>query len=145
LIRVGEWQMMRAMQHEGMSITEIARRTGRDRKTVRKALAATGWPADEVKPRVKRGSKLDLFRDYIRARLERAPITAVRMLRAVTQAALTAATHHPESRLYYQKKLAGRSDPRTKTLALIALARHCARRLYKLLRRASLPSAEVAA
>ena len=49
------------------------------------------------------------------------------------------------TRLYYQKKLAGRSDPRTKTLALIALARHRARRLYKVLRRALLPSAEVAA
>jgi transposase len=36
-------------------------------------------------------------------------------------------------------------DPRTKTLALIALARHRTRRLYKVLRRASLPSAEVAA
>ncbi len=77
------------------------------------------------------------------ARLSR--FTSKRLLRAVTQAALTAATHHAESRLYYQKKLAGRSDPRTKTLALIALARHRARRLYKVLRRASLPSAEVAA
>jgi transposase len=77
------------------------------------------------------------------ARLSR--FTNKRLLRAVTQAALTAATHHAESRLYYQKKLAGRSDPRTKTLALIALARHRARRLYKVLRRASLPSAEVAA
>lgn len=46
-------------------------------------MAATGWPADEVKPRVKRRSKLNLFRDYIRARLERAPITAVRMLREI--------------------------------------------------------------
>jgi len=34
--------------------------------------------------------------------------TNKRLLRVVTQAALTAATHHAESRLYYQKKLAGR-------------------------------------
>jgi len=68
-----------------------------------------------------------------------------RRLRAVTQAARTAATHEPESRTYYQRKLAGRSDPHAKTLALIALARHRTRRLYKLLRRASLETAELVA
>jgi hypothetical protein len=60
------------------------------------------------------------------------------------RAALTAATHHAESRPY-QTQLGVRSDSRTKALALIALARHRARGLYKVLRCASLPSAEVTA
>jgi transposase len=71
--------------------------------------------------------------------------TNKRLLRAVTQAARTAATHEPESRTYYQKKLAGRSDPHAKTLALIALARHRTRRLYKLLRRVSTQPEELVA
>jgi hypothetical protein len=62
-----------------------------------------------------------------------------------TQAARTAATHEPESRAYYQRKLADRSNPHAKTLALIALARHRTRRLYKLLRRASLEPTELVA
>jgi len=71
--------------------------------------------------------------------------TNKRLLRAVTQAARTAATHEPESRTYYQRKLAGRSDPHAKTLALIALARHRTRRLYKLLRRVSIQPEELVA
>jgi transposase len=56
-----------------------------------------------------------------------------RLLRALIQSSYSAAHHHPESKVYYQKKLAGRTDPRAKTNALIALARHRVRRLYRLL------------
>jgi len=80
VLSVGEWHMIRVMRNEGMSISEIARRTGRDRKTVRRALAGASWPADEAKPRVRRRSTLDPFRDYLRARLEKAPLSAVRLM-----------------------------------------------------------------
>lgn len=83
VIRKGEWQMMRAMRSQGLSISQIARRTGRDRKTVRKALASESWPADDGRRRVRRASKLDRFRDYIRARLQQAPISAVRMMEEI--------------------------------------------------------------
>lgn len=69
------------------------------------------------------------------ARLSR--FTNRRLLRALIQSAYSAAHHHPESQAYYQKKLAGRTDPRAKTTALIALARHRVRRLYRLLRTVS--------
>jgi transposase len=69
------------------------------------------------------------------ARLSR--FTNRRLLRALIQTSYTAAHYHPESKAYYQSKLAGRSDPRAKTSALIALARHRARRLYKILQSAS--------
>ena len=45
------------------------------------------------------------------------------------QAAHSAPHHDPESKAYYQKKLAGRADPKAKTVALLALARHRVRRL----------------
>jgi transposase len=63
--------------------------------------------------------------------------TNKRLLCSVTQAAHPAATHRQESRTYYQRELAGRSDLHARTLALIALALRRTRRLHKLLRRAS--------
>ena len=80
LITKGEWHLIRAMRNGGVSISDIARQMGLDRKTVRKALVADCWPDDAAKPRVVRPSKLDPFRDYIRARLEGTPsLSAVRI------------------------------------------------------------------
>lgn len=59
--------------------------------------------------------------------------TNKRLLKAVCQAAMSALRSDPCSQAYYQKKLAGREDPRSKTMALLALARHRTRRLYKVL------------
>jgi len=50
----------------GKSISEIARQTGRDRKTVRRLLRKGAQPAR--KPR-QISSKLDPFRDYLLARM----------------------------------------------------------------------------
>ena len=52
-----------ALARRGWSVSAIARHTGRDRKTVRKYLAA-GKPSREPKP-----SCLEPFRDYLTARL----------------------------------------------------------------------------
>lgn len=62
--------------------------------------------------------------------------TNKRLLRAIFQSAVSAVRHDPRSQAYYHKKLAGRTDPRSKTRALLALARHRTRRLYKVLRQA---------
>jgi len=59
LITKGEWHLIRAMRNGGVSISDIARQMGLDRKTVRKALVADCWPDDAAKPRVVRPSKLD--------------------------------------------------------------------------------------
>jgi len=62
--------------------------------------------------------------------------TNKRLLRAIFQATVAAVRRDPRSQAYYHKKLAGRTDPRTKTTALLALARHRCRRLYQLLSQA---------
>jgi transposase len=62
----------------GYSISRIARELGVDRKTVRTHLRR------EHPPRYQRGtrpSKLDPYREWIRARLLEAPLTATRLLR----------------------------------------------------------------
>jgi len=59
--------------------------------------------------------------------------TNKRLLRAIFQSTVAAVRRDPRSQAYYQKKLAGRTDPRAKTCALLALARHRTRRLYTLL------------
>jgi transposase len=83
LIRKGEWHLIRAMRNEGVSVSEIARRMGVDRKTVRKALHCQSWPEDDARVRVGRSSKLDPYKPYIRARLEGVPLSAVRLLEEI--------------------------------------------------------------
>ncbi|ABB14982.1 IS21-like element ISChy4 family transposase [Carboxydothermus hydrogenoformans] len=55
--------MLHELQARGKSIRAIARETGHSRNTVRKYLRAEGIP--ERKPRPKRGSKLDPYKDTI--------------------------------------------------------------------------------
>jgi len=70
--------------------------------------------------------------------------TNKRLLRAIFQATVAAVRRDERSRAYYDRKRAGRTDPRANTCALLALARHRTRRLYKVLRQAALPPTEAA-
>lgn len=79
MIRKGEWHLIRAMKNDGLSVSEIARRMGLDRKTVSKALRSESWPDDDARARVTRSSKLDPFKPYIEVRLAKAPLSAVRL------------------------------------------------------------------
>jgi transposase len=83
LIRKGEWHLIRAMKNDGLSTSEIARRMGLDRKTVRKALRSEGWPDDDARVRVARPSKLDAFKPFIEARLEKSALSAVRLFEEI--------------------------------------------------------------
>src|ERR671918_1749471 len=61
---VQEWAEIRAMRAvEGLSIEEIARRTGHSRNTIRAALRSAAPP--RYGPRTARPSKLDPFKDQI--------------------------------------------------------------------------------
>jgi transposase len=68
--------------------------------------------------------------------------TNKRLLRAIFQATVAAVRRDERSRAYYDRKRAGRADPRANTRALLALARHRTRRLYKVLRQAAPPPTE---
>jgi transposase len=71
LVGVEQWAEMRRMRFVlGLSIREIARRTGRDRNTVRRALRSSTAPRYE-RPRA--GSKLDPFKGEIHRLLKGDP------------------------------------------------------------------------
>lgn len=75
MIEVKEWMAIRKMHEDGVSISEIARQLGHDRKTVRKYIDVEKRPIYNKKN--KRSSKLEPFREYIKARLQIAPFSAV--------------------------------------------------------------------
>lgn len=72
------WYMIRELLREGLSVSEIARQAGRDRKTIRKIRDAPGHPPPQV--RRKRGSKLDPYKPYLRERATAGVLNAVKLL-----------------------------------------------------------------
>jgi transposase len=75
--------MIHDLHREGLTIQEIARRTGRDRKTVRKYVKA-GLEPPLYGPRAPRPGVLDPYKGYLRGRLEVYPgLTAARLFREI--------------------------------------------------------------
>ena len=66
--------MIHEMKKRGMNISQIANELGRDRKTIRKWLQYS--EPVPYQRRVKRPSKLDPFKDYIRRRMEEGCLNA---------------------------------------------------------------------
>ena len=78
MIEAEEWLDMKSMFKQGMSISEISRLTGHDRKTVRKYVQGdTDIP--RYKTRKSIPSKLDPYKEYIKARIEEHDLSAVRL------------------------------------------------------------------
>lgn len=82
MIDADEWSEMRSMRQEGMSISEIARRMGHDRKTVSKYVKGDAGPP-RYKARAGRPGKLDPYREHIRKMVEEHDWSAVRLLEDV--------------------------------------------------------------
>ena len=75
--------MLHQLQDQGLTISAMARRTGLDRKTVRKYLAQ-GLSAPSYGPRAPRPRRLDPYRDYLHQRIKAVPeIRAARLLREI--------------------------------------------------------------
>lgn len=74
MVQNGEYFMIKEMHQRGMNITQISNELGRDRKTIRK------WLEEEQPGKysrsVKRPSKLDPFKKYIRERMEEGCLNA---------------------------------------------------------------------
>lgn len=75
--------MIRDLYSQGFGISEIARQTGFDRKTVKKYLKLKTLP--EPQNRSGRKSKLDPFKPYILDKLKEGPYTAVRLYREIKE------------------------------------------------------------
>lgn len=79
LLRGEDVDEIREMHRQGLSISDIAELTGRDRKTVRKWLIQPGPP--RYGPRAPRPSKLDPYKPYIDQRLSAGVWNAMVLLR----------------------------------------------------------------
>jgi len=77
------WIMVKDLAHQGLTISEIARRTGYDRKTVRRQLRETGPP--RYGPRPPRPTKLAPYTAYVRQRLQEGVCNCVTLLRELRQ------------------------------------------------------------
>ena len=82
MVQLGELMMILELHRQGLSITAIARRTGRDPKTVRKYVERA-VEASVYGPRsVGRPSKLVLFMGFLRERVVAFPdLSATRLTR----------------------------------------------------------------
>jgi transposase len=77
--------MILDLHRQGLSISEIARRIGQDRKTVRKYVAQ-GLVAPVYGPRQPRPTRLDPYKDYLRQRVTEFPgLSGRRLLREIRE------------------------------------------------------------
>src|ERR1051325_8834117 len=86
MVQLGELMMILELHRQGLSITAIARRTGRDPKTVRKYVER-GIEAPVYGPRsVGRPSKLGPFMGFLRERVAAFPdLSAARLTREIRE------------------------------------------------------------
>jgi transposase len=87
MLDLEEFLMLRDLFNEGLSISEIARRTGHSRGTVRKYLGSEVPPAPQE--RSKKPSKLDGYREYIITRLAAYPLSSKRIYREIQERGFT--------------------------------------------------------
>ena len=77
--------MILDLHGQGLTVAEIARQTGHDRKTVRRYIAR-GLAAPSYGPRAPRPTRLAAFEDYLRERIARYPgLTGRRLLRELRE------------------------------------------------------------
>jgi len=74
MLKKEEWLLIRDLHSKAFSISEISRKTGHDRKTVRKYLNRETAP--ESQKLTTRPSKLDPYKPYILKKLNEGPNSA---------------------------------------------------------------------
>jgi transposase len=87
MLEMEEWLMIRDLHARGMNITQISKKTGYDRKTIRTHLNSTSIPEPPKQP--KKESKLDNYKEYINAKLHEGPYTASRLYREIQEMGFT--------------------------------------------------------
>ena len=85
MVNLGEAMRILELHREGLTISAIAERTGKDRKTVRKYIRR-GLQAPSYKPRAARPRVMDPYLCYVKERITTFPeLTASRLLREVRE------------------------------------------------------------
>ena len=87
MLDLEEFLMLRDLFNRELSISEIARRTGHSRGTIRKYLRSQVPPTPQE--RSKKPSKLDGYREYIIQRLQEYPLSAKRIYREIQEKGFT--------------------------------------------------------
>ena len=87
MLKMEEFLLIRDLHHQGLNISDIARETGFDRKTVRKYIAASALPTAQT--RTNKPSKLDEYREYIQERITEYPLSAARIYREIVDKGFT--------------------------------------------------------
>ena len=83
MLNLEEQFMIREMHRKGVSISEIARQTGRDRKTVRKIV--TGKLTREKQKRRKKATKLGAYEGYLKQRIAEGVLNTRKLLRELKE------------------------------------------------------------
>ena len=81
MLRDERWHMIRNMVENGMKISEIAKELNIDRKTVKKYTKSKAVP--KQKQRKKRSLKLEPYMDYIKERIAKYNLSAMRILEEI--------------------------------------------------------------
>jgi len=87
MLTMEEFLIIRDLYNQGLNISQIAQKTGFDRKTVRKYLSACTPPS--VKPRTSKPSKLNAYKEYIQQRITEYPLSATRLYREIQEMGYT--------------------------------------------------------
>lgn len=82
MLKVDEWIAIKEMARQGVSVSEIGRRTGRDRNTIRKVLSEVA-PREHRRIEHPRARKLDSFREYLLGRVDEGCINASVLLEEI--------------------------------------------------------------
>lgn len=83
MLTMEEFLMIRDLYKQGLTISQIAQKTGFDRKTVRKYLSTLTPPSSQARTRT--SSKLDDYKAYIQNRISDYPLSAARIYREIRE------------------------------------------------------------
>ena len=87
MLKMEEFLMFRDLYNQGLNISQIAEKTGHDRKTVRKYIATKALPI--ATHRVPKPGKLDEYCEYIQKRISEYPLSAARIYREIQEQGFT--------------------------------------------------------
>jgi transposase len=83
MLSAEDYVFMKSWFDQGVSISEIARQTGHDRKTVKKYVSSPTMPV--LKKRDRRARKLDGYREYITKRIQVGQLSAKRIYDEISE------------------------------------------------------------
>lgn len=83
MVRLEEWGMIKALRQQGLSISEIARRVGKDRKTVRKVLKSSEYRKYKRSEKAKK--LITPYMEYIKDRIAKYNLRAKRLYREIRE------------------------------------------------------------